>query len=59
MEGGVAGAGQTGIALVDLDIGIALTEVDEMVFPWDPGIVFSISLICSFICILTYLRYIK
>ena len=29
MEGGIAGAGQAGIALVDLDVGISLVEVDR------------------------------
>ena len=44
MEGGVAGAGQAGIALVDLDVGIALAEVDS------PGKGFRFSS--------TYLRYV-
>jgi hypothetical protein len=28
----ITGAGETGIALVDLDVGIPFSEVDEMVF---------------------------
>jgi len=38
VEGFVAGAGQAGIALVDLGVGISLLEVDEMVFSWDRGV---------------------
>ena len=29
MQGGVAGAGQAGIAFIDLDVGISLAEVDQ------------------------------
>ena len=41
MQGFVAGAGQAGIALVDLDVGISLLEVGQVVlafrgcFGWD------------------------
>ena len=32
MERSIAGAGKTGIALVDLDVGVTLLEVDEVIF---------------------------
>jgi hypothetical protein len=56
MEGGVAGAGQAGIALVDLGVGISLLEVDEMVFSWERGVYGAW---VPFRCTLIYLRYIK
>jgi hypothetical protein len=37
VEGFVAGAGQAGIALIELSVRITLAEVDEMVFTGDPG----------------------
>ena len=37
MEGVVAGARQPRVALVDLDVGIALLEVDEVIFTGDPA----------------------
>ena len=37
MQGGVAGTGQAGITFVDLDVGISLLEVDEVIFAGDPG----------------------
>jgi hypothetical protein len=33
----VAGAGQAGVAFVDLDVGVTLLEVDQVVFSGDPG----------------------
>jgi hypothetical protein len=38
MECRVAGAGQTGIAFVDLDEGIAFMEVGVVVVSWDPAV---------------------
>ena len=37
MEGIVASAGETGIALVDLDVRVTLLEVDEMIFAGNPA----------------------
>jgi hypothetical protein len=37
VQGGVAGAGQASIALIDLGVRVTLLEVDEMVFTGDPG----------------------
>ena len=37
MESLVAGTGEAGVALVDLDGGVALAEVDQMIFAGDPG----------------------
>jgi hypothetical protein len=38
MECRVTGAGQTGIAFVDLDEGIAFMEVGVVVVSWDPAV---------------------